>query len=239
MKVEEIVYYCLDAIKAFSDDSYVNEEHIVFLISKYRTKLLTNYYKGSKQVSDSNYQTICLTLDKFVDIRCQHTNKLVSDSSLPNLMQLGLPSILLFNGMESENIEFVPFKRLKALGWNKWKKSFIYAAIGADNKLYLSYTNPKAQYLTSIQFKGVFEDWQKAYELQCNKQCDIIESEFPLEFSLIPDLITLVVKDVLGVAWRPADTINNAMDDLHSIADYIRRNMKKRYNNVIEGEDEE
>jgi hypothetical protein len=43
----------------------------------------------------------------------------------------------------------------------------------------------------------------------------------------------------LGVAWRPADIKNNAMDDLHNIADYVRRNMKKRYNNVIEGEDEE
>jgi hypothetical protein len=61
MKIEEIVYYCLDAIKAFSDDSYVNEDHILFLLGKYRNKLLALTYKNSLHVPDSNYQTINLT----------------------------------------------------------------------------------------------------------------------------------------------------------------------------------
>jgi hypothetical protein len=59
-------------------------------------------------------------------------------------MSIGAPSVLLFNGMESENIEFVPFRRLKSVGWHKWKNAFIYAAISADNHLYLAYTNPQA-----------------------------------------------------------------------------------------------
>ena len=40
MKINEIIYYCLDAIKAVSDDSHVNEEHVLFLLSKYRSTLL-------------------------------------------------------------------------------------------------------------------------------------------------------------------------------------------------------
>jgi hypothetical protein len=41
MKVNEVVYYCLDAIKAFSDDSFVNEDHVLFLINKYRNTILS------------------------------------------------------------------------------------------------------------------------------------------------------------------------------------------------------
>jgi hypothetical protein len=70
-----------------------------------------------------------------------------------------MPNVLLFNGMESENIEFVPFKRLKSLGWNKWKRQFIYAALGMEGKLYLAYDNPQTEYLSTIQFRAVFEDW--------------------------------------------------------------------------------
>ena len=36
-----------------------------------------------------------------------------------------------------------------------------------------------------------------------------------------------------------ADNRNDANDDLADIANYVRLNMKNRYNNVIEGEDEE
>jgi hypothetical protein len=46
--------------------------------------------------------------------------------------------------------------------------------------------------------------------------------DFPMEYTLIPELITRVVKEILGVAWRPADKTNNATDELHDIATFIR-----------------
>lgn len=238
MKVEEIVYYCLDAIKAFSDDSYITEQHIMFLIDKYRVKLLSQYYKGNTQVSDSNYQIINLTLDKFKDIAYPHICKLVSKEKAPTIMQLGIPSVLLFNGMESENIEFINFKRLKTIGWNKWKNSFAYAALGPMNNLYIASTNPQMWYLTSVQLRGVFENWQQAYVMQNDVEEDEMLREFPLEDTLVPDLIALVVKDVLGVAWRPGDKTNDGDDSLSDIATFVRQNMKKKYNNIVEGEDE-
>jgi hypothetical protein len=145
----------------------------------------------------------------------------------------------LFNGFESEVIEFVPFSRLKAIGYNKWKKNFIYAAIGNDSNLYLASTNPQSKYLQKVQVKAVFEDFIKAYDLiYKDTDYDIMDQEMPLEYSLIPNLIAFVVKDILGTAWRPADTKNDATDDLHDIATFIRQNMKKRYNNIVEGEEE-
>jgi hypothetical protein len=238
MKVNEIVYYCLDAIKAFSDDSYVNEDHIVFLLGKYRGALLQQYHNIKKLIPDSNYQIICLTLTPTDSIPCTSGPVLKSVEEIPSLMPIGSPSLFLFNGFESENIVFVPFPRLKAVGFNKWKKNFIYVAIGPDNHLYLSSSNPQAKYLETLRLKGLFEDFEKASELECDgegKPCDEMERNFPLEVALIPDLIARVVKDALGMAYRPSDPHNNAMDDLADIASYVRQNMKKSYRDLVEG----
>lgn len=237
MKVNEIVYYCLDAIKAFSDDSYVNEDHIVFLLSKYRGSLLQQYHNIKKLIPDSNYQTICLTLTSTDSIPCTNGAILKSNEEVPSLMPIGNPSIYLFNGFESENIVFIPFTRLKAVGWNKWKKNFIYVAVGPDKHLYLSSSNPQAQYLETLRLKGLFEDFEKAFELECNedgKPCDEMEKDFPLEVALVPDLIARVVKDALGMAWKTSDSNNNANDDLADIATYVRQNMKKNYRDLVE-----
>lgn len=316
MKVNEIVYYCLDAIKAFSDDSYVNEDHILFLLGKYRGALLQQYHNIKKAIPESNYQTICLNMKTAKTIPCIGGPRLVSVEALPSLMPIGKPSVLLFNGMESEIIEFVPFQRLKTVGYNRWKKNFIYAALGNDNRLYLVFSNPQAQYIEKLQLKGIFEDYEKALQMSCDESCDceeeecptennsvidgalylsdisvdndgyitvnddtipmddddgnlivdsivldnnkyfleedindasyttpddvnfgIMDKEFPMEVSLIPDLIARVVRDALGMAYRPADLKNNALDDLADIATYVRRNMKSQYAKQLEGEE--
>lgn len=239
MKTNEIVYYCLDAIKAFSDDAYVNEDHILFLLGKYRGSLLQQYHNIKKIIPDSNYQTICLNLQRTSRIPCVAGPRLKSIETIPSLMPIGKPQILLSNGMEDEIIEYVPFERLKSVGYNKWKKNFVYAAIGPDNLLYLAFCNPQAQYLKQLKFRGIFEDYEKALELECgdkNKVCDIMERDFPLEVMLVPDLIARVVKDALGIQYRPADKENNAADDLSAIATFIRHNMKSNLQKQIEGE---
>lgn len=240
MKINEIVYYCLDAIKAFSDDAYVNEEHILFLLGKYRGALLQQYHNIKKIIPESNYQIICLNLKQAEGLSCLTGNRLISVEKLPALIPIGHPSILLVNGLESENIEFVPFNRLKAIGYNKWKGNFIYAAVGTDQHLYMVFSNPQAQYLSQVKMKGIFEDYTKALELTCDEDgegCDLMEKDFPLEIALVPDLIARVVKDALGVAYRPSDVHNNSTDDLADIVAFVRRNMKNQYQKQIEGED--
>lgn len=245
MKVNEVVYYCLDAIKAFSDDSSVNEDHIKFLLGKYRGALLQQYHNLKKIMPESNYQTICINLQIADSLPCTPSPKLVSIEKIPEMLTIGKPKVLLSNGFDSEIIEFVPFARLKNTGYNKWKLNFIYAAIGPDNHLYLSFSNPQAKYLTKLKLKGIFEDFETASDLTCadmedTAKCDVMERDFPMEVSLIPDLIARVVKDALGIAYRPADQKNDAADSLSDIATFVRQNMKKKYNNAVEGtEDEE
>lgn len=239
MKINEVIYYCLDAIKAISDDSHVNEDHVLFLLSKYRAALLQQYHNVKKPITETNYQIVKLTLTDVDKLPCMIGPKLRSQEVLPTVLSITKPIILLFNGFESEVIEYVPYYRLKSTGHNKWKKNFIYSSIGPNGYLYLSFDNPQAQYLETLQFKAVFEDFEKVYDLQFGEgKYDIMEQEFPFEYDMIPDLIARVVKDILGTAWRPADKTNDGDDSLSDIAAFVKRAMKKDFNNTIEGEEE-
>jgi hypothetical protein len=53
-----------------------------------------------------------------------------------------------------------------------------------------------------------------------------MDAEFPLEADLIPQMIELIVKELLGVNYRPKDNVNDSSDDLADIAAFVRRNMK-------------
>ena len=91
MTYKEIVYMCLDTLKVTSDDSIFNEDHILFLINRYRSILLQQKYPDIRNpVSTSNYQTLCLdlTLDdtKSIDI-CKDT-VLRSTEKIPSLLNV-------------------------------------------------------------------------------------------------------------------------------------------------------
>ena len=122
----------MTTIKAFSDDASVNEEHILFLLGKYRGALLQQYHNIKKVIPESNYQIICLNLKETEHLPCISGPRLMSIEKVPALIPVGKPSVLLVNGLESEIIEFVPYTRLKSVGWNKWKRNFEYAAVGPD-----------------------------------------------------------------------------------------------------------
>ena len=42
--------------------------------------------------------------------------------------------------------------------------------------------------------------------------------DFPIEEGLIPQMIELIVKELSGVVYRPADIVNNATDDLNKVS---------------------
>jgi hypothetical protein len=55
---------------------------------------------------------------------------LKSKKLIPPVLTIITPQVLLFNGLQSELINVVSSSRLNFTGYNKWKKFFIYAAIG-------------------------------------------------------------------------------------------------------------
>lgn len=223
---KELVYMCLDELKLYSDDALYTEEHIMFLLGKYRTFLIKQRYSDvKKQIPESNYQTICLDLIKVPAISgnpCEGGSYLRSKEKIPFLMKIGNPKVYPVDYYQGE-ITYVSRERMRYVGYNKYLKNIIYASIGPDNYLYFKSFNPQYLYLEKARMTGIFEDPQAASELQCPNEngdtvCDVLDREFPIENALIPPLIQLVVEGLTKAEYKPEDKENNSDDDLSEVA---------------------
>ena len=63
---------------------------------------------------------------------------------------------------------------------------------------------------------------------------DILDEEFPLEESLTPAVLELVLKDLTNGIYKPSDTTNDAQDALSDLAGFLRRNMKSQFQKQID-----
>lgn len=234
----QLIYLVLDELKLMSDDSSFTEDHIIFLLSKYRAFLLKQRYSDMrKEVPLSNYQTLCLDLEEHEGIEglsCEGTY-MRSTKKIPEAMNVGQSRVHsgdYFNG----EVTYISRDRLRYVGHNKWLQNIIYATKGPDGYLYLKSSNPQLYYLEKIKFTGVFSDAEEASELECEQpeSCDILDKEFPIEDAIIPPLIELVVKELSGVIYKPEDSENNATDDLANLANFLARNVKSNLQKQIE-----
>ncbi len=215
----------LDELKLYSDDALYTEEHVMFLLGKYRTFLLKQRYSDvKKQIPESNYQTICLDLIEVPAISgepCEGGSYLRSKEKIPFLMKIGNPMVYPVDYYQGE-ITYVSRERMRYVGYNKYLKNIIYASIGPDNYLYFKSFNPQYLYLEKARMTGIFEGPQAASELQCpdesgNTVCDVLDREFPIENALIPPLIQLVVEELTKAEYKPEDKENNSDDDLSEV----------------------
>lgn len=236
----EAVYLVLDELKLSSDDVYYTEEHVIFLLSKYRGLLLQQQYKDiKKDIPESNYQTLCLDLIQVPAIageECEGGTYLRSKEKIPYLMSISSPTIYPEDYYQG-NITYVSRERMKYVGYNRWLPNIIYASVGPDNYLYFKSFNPQYLYLEKVKFTGIFEDPEKAAELECDQDdtnCDVLDKAFPMEEALMPQVIQLVVKELSGAIYKPKDESNNAKDDLSDIASFIRKNIKSNLMKQIE-----
>ena len=222
---KELVYMCLDELKLYSDDALYTEEHIMFLLGKYRTFLIKQRYSDvKKQIPESNYQTICLDLIKVPAISgepCEGGFYLRSKEKIPFLMKIGNPRVYPIDYYQGE-ITYVSRDRMRYVGYNKYLQNIIYASLGPDNYLYFKSFNPQFLYLEKVRMTGIFEDTLAASELQCPDEngdivCDILDREFPIENALIPPLIQLVVEELTKAEYKPEDKENNSDDDLSEV----------------------
>ena len=220
MTLRELVFMCMDEIKLHSDDSFYTEDHLVFLLNKYRSFVLKKELeKENKQLSSSNGQTICLDLIEILDENnpCGES-MLRTEQKIPNLVNDCKVSLYPVNYFEGDHIIYTTMERIRYTTYNKWTKNLIYAAKGPDDYLYIKSSNPQYLYLEKLRMKAIFEDFESAAQYACDEdgeklQCDILDMKFPIENALVPIVTELVIKELLGVKYQPRDTHNNAADD--------------------------
>ena len=212
----------LDELKLSSDDAQFTEDHVMFLLNKYRTFLLKQRYSDiKKQIPESNYQTICLDLIQVPAISgdaCEGGTYLRSKKKIPFLMKIGIPRVYPLDYYKGE-ITYVSRDRMRYVGYNKFLQNIIYCSIGPDNYLYFKSFNPQYLYLEKVKFTGIFQDSMQASDLQCPDDngetvCNPADRTFPIEDSLIPQLIQLTVKELYNPSRSDEDNENNAKDDL-------------------------
>ena len=206
MTFRELVYMCLDEVKLASDDSYITEDHVLFLISKYRNFVLHQKYdKTNLPPADSNFQEIKVEVEK---------GKNVSKEEVLIPLFLSSPRVYSYdaNGYYKDDWSFVSKNRFRFVGNNKYLGNINYCTINTKNMLQL--LKPVAEN-TDIYIWAVFEDIIKAAE--STHTGDILDAVCPIEEALVSSVQELVVKDILGMAYRPHDNINNGTDDLASI----------------------
>ena len=237
----QMVYEILDEIKVSSDDSYITEDHVIFLLNKYRSFLIKQEKEKNKELSSENYQLLCIDLeevDAIPELPCEGGRILRSTEKIPDIEEGTLLKVFPDAYFHSD-ITYVSRTRFRYVGYNRWLQNIIYATVGPDDYLYIKSQNPQYIYMRKIKVEGIFSDPEEAVSLMCDEEggkCDILDSNFPLESALIPQCIQLTVKELIGAVYRPRDFRNNAADDLSELASFLRQNLKSNVQKQIDGD---
>ena len=150
---------------------------------------------------------------------------------MPSVMNIGIKHIYPVDYFNSEHISYIPLERMPYVGYNKWLSNMIYVTKGPDDYLYLKSSNPQFLYLKKLKIDAVFQNSQEATKLSCgnsiDSNCDILDSEFPLEDTLISVLIQLMVQELSGARYLPTDKQNNASDDMSGLMRVTPKTLQK------------
>lgn len=238
-----------DLCKQLSDDSTYTEDHILFLINKYRGALLSQYLKLKNRVPHSNYQTIQITLEPTSDNKALYVH-LQSTATIPNIMPIGNPSVTAdsyytqhLSSQMPLDINLISRERMKYVGYQKYLANVMYCSINPQTQLLEakvdnSFINFIAEHAPfNIQITAVFEDAIAASNLT-NETGDLFDKEFPLDSALLPNLLQAVLKDLIGANYRPKDDVNNATDDLARLAYFIAKNAKSALAKQLDADDD-
>ena len=225
MLVKEAVYMVLDLLKGISDDYIYTEDHVIFLLKKYRSFLIKKEQEKEKETSDVasefEYQQICLDLEKVPAIDgdpCTGGYYLRTTKPIPKILEGNQPRVYPIDFYQGINVSYISRDRMRYVGTNKFLQNIIWVSLGPDLHLYLKSNNPQFLYLKQLRMSAIFEDFDNASDYLCDDDgestaCDVLEASFPIREYLVPTLIELVVKELSGSAYRPADEKNNANDD--------------------------
>nr|DAJ98338.1 MAG TPA: Structural protein [Crassvirales sp.] len=231
MLVKEIVYMVLDLAKAAtSDDSYWTEDHVIFLLKKYRSFLIKKEQEKQKATTDIasefEYQQICLDLEKVPAIDgepCTGGYYLRTTKKIPKILEDNQPRVYPVDFYQGINISYIPRDRMRYVGTNKFLQNIIYVSLGPDLHLYLNSSNPQFLYLKKLRMSAVFEDFDEMANYLCDDDgssiaCDVMDEVFPIREYLVPTLMELVVKELTSAKYQPVDEHNNAADDMSKVS---------------------
>lgn len=242
----EAIYMCLDLLKGTSDDFSYTEEHIAYLLDKFRALLLKQRYGNNrkKEIPYSNYQTISIKLElSTFEENTYYVCTPIDGATIPYTLQIGIPRIsVATNSYGDINLEYISRERLPFVGNNRYLQNIWYCALDEQNRLLLktssvrvfedaeaiSENNP----IPTLKFRitALFENPRDLpNEITFTKTNDELDRNIPIEEGLVSSLIELVVKELSNSVFAPKDDVNNSKDDTSDMKSFIARNMKSDF----------
>lgn len=245
---KEAIYMCLDLLKGVSDDFSYSEEHIAYLIDKFRALLLKQRYGNNrkKEIPYSNYQTISIKLElNTFEGNKYYVCKPVDGTNIPYTLQVGIPRISVASDSYGDiNLEYISRERLPFVGNNRFLQNFWYCSLDEQNRLLLKtssirlFENEIDTESNTLTFRitALFENPRELVnEITFNPDTmEDFDRIVPIEEGLITTLIEMVVKELSGSVFTPKDDVNNAKDDNADMRAFIARNMKSELNKQLQ-----
>lgn len=139
----EIVYAILDETKTISDDTLLENEHLIYIANKHRALLFNQKYKGKKvEIPFAWYQrlNVNFTYPSIGSNIYKSTKQIPPVLDTTNLWQYTFIST---DGANTPNLNFINPQRFKTCGYNKWTSNELYGTIDLDNYMYLKSKNNK------------------------------------------------------------------------------------------------
>ena len=236
------MFSVLDSVKIFSDDSVWETDHIVSILTKYRSLLFNQKYKGKKvEIPFAYYQR----LNVYFDTSYNGGLTYKSIKQLPNILDttnLWQYTFVHNDGMRTENLNFINPQKFKVVGYNKWLKGQVYITIDLDNYMYAKIPaissgnsiNLISEYETGtlisedglnqlvvenlvdsyVYYDTILDNPIDGYRFNDNDELDVLDFIFPCEESLIQPIIDLCVKEIAAINGITRDVTNNATEDI-------------------------
>lgn len=224
----ELIYIVSDLAKQLNDDTTMNENHIAFLLDKYRIYLLKQKYGKdySLNIPSETFQTICVDLKKEVITQPSCNDDCLIDSvgdiylksinKIPAIFDPQLVRVASNNSVFKSSIAFISPERMYYVGDNKWLKNVIYSTVYYDGHLYLKssnsnlYTEVQSDDTTKLVYdrvylSAIFEDPKKAFNMKhCNDytcseaECKLNNSFLDIQFPIEGALEVKLISMVLA-----------------------------------------
>ena len=175
MKLNKIIYDIRESLNQSTDDSYLSDEYISYLIGVYRAEILKNELNNFQRTTNPvNTQSFSLEVEEVskydcnIDVDCETILRTKQPIPSPIKMHTG-SSLTMVRPTDITSKPFVPFdqSRIQYIMNSKFSRS-IYYFLGSDLHLYFIGKDDAYKLMKCVNISGVFAD---PLDLENYKKC--------------------------------------------------------------------
>ena len=221
MKLTEMVYSIIQATRDFSDNSFVQEEYIKFMINTYRAKYLHQAYVSKPVLEPINRQTIILPMElvnsSYDPSVIETKNRILRTvDPIPKILQLGrkpgIHSITSLDRIELGEFELVDKRRAQ---YNVHAPFCgITGYLDTDYHIYFVTSVDEQKFLKNIVLDAVFEAPADVLYLKYPDQEDAESAleleEYPVDMGMWTNIKAEIVSEMLRAKSVPLDMQNTS-----------------------------